>query len=445
MFSFGDFMDTSMNAGVTKSKMGFWSLLSIVIGAQLGASIFLLPSQLAQYRTLGLCGWMIGGVGAILLTIVFSFLCTNTEKAGGPHIYARMFFGDKVGFFITWIFWCGAWACNPILIATAVNYLMSFAGDMSQTQKLICEIAMVFSLTYVNLRGVRTTGIFEITLTTFKVLPLIIIPILAFQHIDMENFKEITPVGMSSSETVIKAAILSFWGFVGLEGGTTPAGDVKNPRKTIPLAIVLGTAIVAIISLVNTFAVFGIISPAELENIGAPFAQVMVRLFGGSYDKVIGLITFIMCYGSLNAWVFFSGQIAKTASEERIFPQFFAKRNKYDAPRNALLVSFLGTVAILFLQKSPLFEDKIGKFLDMSVLIYVVLYTIAVLCYFKFMMSSKIKSIAKWVITILAFGFCAFIIFNSDIVDFSAVVVILMLGIPAYLRLRKDTTKKNAE
>ncbi len=426
-----------MDTQVKKSKMGFWSLLSIVIGAQLGASIFLLPSQLAQYRTLGLCGWMVGGMGAILLTVVFSFLCTNTAKAGGPHIYARMFFGDKVGFFITWIFWCGAWACNPILIATAVNYLMSFVGDLSQAQKIMCEIAMVFSLTYVNLRGVKTTGIFEMTLTTFKVLPLIIIPILAFQHINMENFKEITPAGMPPSETIIKAAILSFWGFVGLEGGTTPAGDVNNPKRNIPLAIILGTSIVAIISLVNTFAIFGIISPAELENIGAPFAQIMLRLFGGSYDKIIGLITFIMCYGSLNAWVFFSGQIAKTAAEEKIFPKCFAKRNKYDAPNTALWTAFIGTVIILFLQKSPLFEDKIGKFLDMSVLIYIVLYTVAVLCYFKFMVTGKTKSIAKWIITSLAMVFCIFIIYNSELIDFSAVAIILILGIPAYISWRR--------
>ena len=421
-----------------QQKMGFWSLLSIVIGAQLGASIFLLPSQLAQYRCVGLCGWMVGGVGAILLTIVFSFLCTKTGKAGGPHIYARMFFGKKVGFFITWIFWCGAWACNPILIATAVNYLMSLVGDMSLTQKLICEIAMVTSLTYINCRGVKTTGIFEITLTAFKVLPLIIIPILAFQHINMDNFKELTPPDMSVSETIIKAAILSFWGFVGLEGGTTPAGDVTNPKRTIPMAIVIGTSIVALISLVNTFAIFGIISPAELENIGAPFAQVMVRLFGGSYDKVISLITFIMCYGSLNAWVFFSGQIAKTAAEEKIFPETFGKLNKRGAPSNALLISLIGTIVILFLQKSPLFEDKIGKFLDMSVLIYIVLYTVATLCFFKFMKQERIKKVAVWIVTLLAFAFCVFIMLNSDIVDFSAVILLAILGIPSYIKQRRS-------
>ncbi len=431
--------------GLNNSKIGFWSLLSIVIGAQLGASIFLLPSQLAQYRTLGLCGWIIGGIGAILLTIVFSFLCTETGKTGGPHIYARMFLGEKIGFFITWIFWCGAWACNPILITTAINYLTSCVGGMTQTQKLICEIVMVGSLTYINLRGVKTTGAFEITLTAFKILPLIVIPVLAFKHINFDNFSEITPINMTPLDTVIKAAILSFWGFVGLEGGTTPADDVKNPKRNIPLAIILGTSIVAIISLINTFATFGIISPSELEKIGAPFAQIMIKLFGGSYDKIIGIITFTMCYGSLNAWVFFSGQIAKTAADENIFPHFFAKKNKYNAPSNALITAFIGTIIILFLQKSPLFEDKICKFLDMSVLIYIVLYTITVLCFIKFMKQKKVKSIVKWTISIMALCFCFFILVNSNFIDFSAVVILSLLGIPSYMKMRKIKELTNNE
>ncbi len=420
------------------SKIGFWSLLSIVIGAQLGASIFLLPSELARFRTLGIFGWMIGGFGAILLTIVFSFLCTKTAKAGGPHVYARMFFGEKVGFFITWIFWCGAWACNPILIATAINYLMSFVGDLTTVQKLVCEIAMVLSLTYINLRGVKTTGAFEIVLTTLKVLPLIVIPILAFKHINLDNFKEMTPVGMSASDTIIKATILSFWGFVGLEGGTSPAAVIKNPKRTIPLAIVMGTSLVAIISLVNTVSIFGIISPANLENIGAPFAKIMVELFGGSYDKAIGLLTFIMCYGSLNAWVFFSGQIAKSAADEKIFPKFFNKLNKYGAPGRALSTSAMGTIVILFLQKSPLFGDKIGKFLDMSVIIYIVLYTIAVLAYIKFMHQKKIRSIYQICVTFLALAFCSLILFKSNWLSYSAVALIALTGVPVYLKHKKD-------
>lgn len=429
-----------MDANISgeKSKIGFWSLICIVISAQLGASIFLLPSQLAQFRTLGIFGWMIGGIGAILLTVVFSFLCIKTTKAGGPHIYAKMFFGEKVGFFTTWVFWCGSWACNPILIATAVNYLMSFVGDMSLPMKLTCEILMVLSLTWVNHLGIRTTGVTEMFLTILKVLPLLIIPVFAFMNMNTDNFSEMTPTNMSSSETIIKATIISFWGFVGLEGGTTPANSVHNPKRTIPLAIILGTAFVALISVINTVSIFGIISPAELENVGAPFAKIMVTLFGGAYDKLIGAITFIMCYGSLNAWIFFSGQIAKSAADENIFPAFFKKPNKHGAPGRALWTGTLGTIIILFLQKSPLFGDKIGSFLDMSVIIYILLYTMAVLAYLKFMKVKKITSVGQLVIVLSALAFCLLILINSNLVDFSAAALLLLAGVPVYLKMKKD-------
>lgn len=427
-----------MNSNNSQSKMGFWSLASIVVSAQLGASIFLLPSQLAHFRTLGILGWLLGGIGAILITIVFSFLCIKTSKTGGPHIYARMFFGEKIGFFVTWIYWCASWACNPILIATAIYYLMSFIGDISQSMKLFFEILMVVSLTFINSRGVKTAGKLDFILTIFKILPLFIIPFFALPNLNIENFKELTPLNMPSSETIIQATILSFWGFVGLEGGTSPAGIVKNPKRTIPLAIILGTAFVVLISILNTVSIFGVISPSELENIPAPFAKVMVVLFGGSFDKLIGFLTFIMCYGSLNAWIFFSGQIAKSAAEENMLPLFFKKLNKYGSPSNALWTGSLGTIVILFLQKSSLFGDKIGKFLDMSVIIYIVLYIMAVLAYIKFMKFTKTKSIFQILITLLAFAFCSLILLNSNPFNFSAVVTILLFGIPVYITVRRN-------
>jgi APA family basic amino acid/polyamine antiporter len=428
----------------SKSKIGFWSLVCLVISAQLGASIFFMPSQIAQFRTLGLLGWVLGGCGAILITLVFSFLCIKTSKVGGPHVYAKMFFGKKVGFFVTWIYWCGAWACNPIIIAVSINYLMTLTGDLPLATKLLLEISLVLSLTFINIKGLRTTSVVEIILTVLKILPLIIVPLVAFPNINIENFKELTPANMSVSDTIIKATILSFWAFVGLEGGTSPAEVVRNPRKTIPLAIVLGTAFVAVISIINTIATFGIISPAELENEGAPFSRILVELFSGhSFDKLIGIITFIMCYGSLNAWVFFSGQIARSAAKEHMFPELFKKLNKNGAPVYALWISALGTIILLFLQKSPLFGDKIGKFVDMSVVIYIALYLMAICSYIKFMKKVKEKSIFQILVTGLALGFCCFVFCNSNLFNFSALIIMLLSGIPIYLRVRKSEEFRN--
>lgn len=429
------------NTNSDKSKIGFWTLISIVISAQLGASVFLMPSALAPFRTVGLLGWVIAGVGAVLITVVFSYLCTQTSKAGGPHIYAEMFFGKKVGFFVTWIYWCAAWACNPIMIATAINYLMSCTGDISLLQKLFLEISLVLLLTLINIRGVKTSGYVEMVLTVLKIIPLVIIPIIAFSKINMGNFKEVFPSDMTTLNAITKATILSFWGFVGLEGGTSPSGSVKNPKKTIPIAIILGTAFVAVICIVNTFAVFGVVPPSELESIGAPFAYIMVKLFGEGYDKLIGIITFLMCAGSLNAWVFFSGQISQSAAREKVFPALFNKENKSGAPYCGLWISALGTIAILLLQKTDYIGDKIVKFLDMSVIVYICLYIMAILSYLKFYISYKNKKISNIVVALLALIFCMIIVLNSDIFSFIALTAMVLSGIPVFIKIRRKENK----
>jgi APA family basic amino acid/polyamine antiporter len=403
-----------------------------------------MPAQIAKFRTLGLFGWGIGGLGAVLITLVFSFLCIKTAKVGGPHIYAKMFFGKKIGFFVTWVYWCGAWACNPIIIAVSINYLMSLTGNLSPGIKLVLEILLVISLTLINVRGVRTTGTVEVILTIFKVVPLIIIPIFALPNVNWEHFSEFNTPNISGVNTLIQATIFSFWAFVGLEGGTSPAEVVKNPRRTIPFAIVIGTATVALISIIVTIAAFGIISPSALENEGAPLAKILLILFDGcSFDKLIGGITFIMCCGSLNAWVFFSGQIAKSATVEHMFPRVFSKLNKHGAPGNALWISAIGTIVILFLQKSPLFADKIAKFVDMSVIVYVTLYLMAIIAYIRFMLQSRIKSIPQVIITTLALLFCCFVLFETEIMNFSALIIMLLSGIPVYIFVRKNEKTRN--
>jgi APA family basic amino acid/polyamine antiporter len=424
--------------------MGVFPLLCLVISAQLGASVFFMPAQIAQFRTLGILGWILGGIGAVLLTLVFSFLCIKTSRTGGPHVYAKMFFGKNVGFFVTWIYWCGAWACNPIVIAISINYLMSVTGPLDPGLKLLCEILLVISLTWINVNGLKTASGIEVILTIFKVTPLIIVPLVAISNINLENFKELTPVGASPIDTIIKATIFSFWAFVGLEGGTSPAEVVRNPRRTIPLAIVGGTAFVALISIINTIAAYGIIEPSVLENEGAPFSRMLLILFSDySFDKIIGIATFLMCVGSLNAWVFFSGQIARSAALEGMFPQSFKKLNKRDSPGVALWVSAAGTIAILLLQKLPMFGDKIAKFVDMSVVIYITLYLMSVVAFFKFIFKSKHMPIGQIVTTALALVFCLFVLYHSDLFDFTALIIILLSGVPVYLRTRKSEAFTN--
>ncbi len=422
----------------TKSQIGFWTLLAIVINAQLGASIFLLPSKLAVFKTYGLIGWIIGGIGAILVAMVFAFLCIETSKAGGPHIYARMIFGDKIGFFVTWLYWCGAWVCNPILISTSIDYLEQIIGSISVFERFLLEISIVVSLTLINIKGIKWAGYLENIMVTIKLLPLLLVPILAFKNINTEHFKVVTPDNMSALDAICKASIVAFWGFVGLEEGGSTADSVKNANKAVPLAIILGTAFVAFISLINTVSIFGIIPCKELENIGAPFAVVLGKLLGGNYDKIIGILTFIMCYGSLNAWILFSGKLSQTAANENMFPAIFGKSNKAGSPYISLWIAALGTIGILAILEFTKYKNALSDFLDMSVIMYVVLYLVAIVSYLAWIYKTKKYSILKVIVAVLAFIFCFLMLKWSNFSDFTAVGLVLLASLPVFIYWNKN-------
>ena len=88
---------------------GFWMLTSLVLGNMIGAGIFLLPSSLGQYGSIGILGWIFTSMGAICLALVFAKLGLMEPKAGGPYAYCKEAFGDFIGYVIACTYWMSIW------------------------------------------------------------------------------------------------------------------------------------------------------------------------------------------------------------------------------------------------------------------------------------------------------------------------------------------------
>src|SRR5690606_32154041 len=108
----------------------------------------------------------------------------------------------------------------------------------------------------------------------------------------------------------------TFWGFVGLETAVSTSKSIENPNRTVPRAVILGTTIVALIYMLNSIGIMGVISPEDLAKTNTPYADAAGQIFGGVWYFPIALIAFIACIGTLNAWVLTSGQIAMDAAKE---------------------------------------------------------------------------------------------------------------------------------
>lgn len=165
-------------------RIGIWVCSSLVVGNMIGSGIFLLPASLGQYGPISLFGWLITGVGSIILALVFARLTLQSAKNGGPFAYAQAGFGDLAGFFVAWGHWIAAWTGNAALAVAFISYLTVFFPVL-KTDSLMAigaTMAVVWGLFFVNLRGVKAVGAIQLATTILKILPLLAFATIGFAY-----------------------------------------------------------------------------------------------------------------------------------------------------------------------------------------------------------------------------------------------------------------------
>ncbi|MDZ7647095.1 MAG: amino acid permease [Cytophagales bacterium] len=110
-----------------KNKIGLWTATSLVIGNMIASGLFMLPATLGIYGGISLVGWVISGLGAICLALVFSWLSKLKPLAtGGPYAYSREGMGDFAAFLVAWGYWISVWCTNAAIAVAFVSYLTAF-------------------------------------------------------------------------------------------------------------------------------------------------------------------------------------------------------------------------------------------------------------------------------------------------------------------------------
>ncbi len=426
---------------IQHKELNFIALISIVIGSQIGSGAFLLPSLLAPYGPIGLFGWIISVSGAISLALIFSELSSKLPKNGGPHVYVSHAFGRSAGFFTAWIYWLISWSSNSVLLVTTVNYLTVITGNLTSTEIILIEISVLFIITFINILGVKFSGKVETILTFLKITPLIILPILFMFFFDINNldFHRLSHDNINCSDIssiISKTALLTFWCFIGVECATTPAESVKNPKKTIPMAIILGTCCVAFIYLMNSISVIGITGFNTLLKSSASYALAMDKVFGSISNIFISITAIIVCIGTLNAWTLTSGQIAYGAYEDKLFPKIFGKTNKSGAPISALLISSFGMIPFFIIEQMD-FGHGLDKLIDLLVSIFLIIYLVCCVSYLKMIKiwkKTKVEKIRAYTLSYFAIIFCLFVLSQDIIASFTVFIIFIILGIPIFIK-----------
>ncbi|MDR1982422.1 MAG: amino acid permease [Holosporaceae bacterium] len=396
-------------------KMGFGAVLAIVFGSQIGSGIFVLPATLAPFGMFGVFGWCIAGSGAMLLAFIFAELCSKFPQTGGPHVYVERVFGKTIGFFVGWTYWLVSWTSTSVVIIAAVASLSVFLeNNTPQYIYLLLEIALLCVITAINCKSVNLAGKVESVLALLKFIPFVLVPLILFCNFDSHNIS-ISPKysDFSAINLAIIVTMESFWGFIGVECATTPAGVVENPSKTIPRAIIIGTLGVATIYFINNLSVMGVIPGNVLAVSKSPYVDAINLVLGKNTSIFISMITFIIMVGTSNAWTLSSAQISLGLAQEKLLPAFFAKKNKNLSPYISVLISSIGMIPILILSKNQNLSEQISSIINFSVEIFLMVYAMCCLAFIKINIDSQ--KFFKIILGITAFSFCLMIIINSSL------------------------------
>ena len=217
-------------------------------------------------------------------------------------------------------------------------------------------IAVVWLFTWINLKGIQTASIVQLVTTIGKLLPIIFIAIFGWFFFHGEYITKsvnVTSPPLSAFDVITQGATLTLWAFIGLECATVPAGSVKNPTRTIPIATILGMLIAAGCYIASSVVISGMIPNDVLQNSVSPFADAAQMIFGDWGKWLIALGAAVSCLGALNGWILIQGQIPMAAADDHFFLKVFAHRNSKGVPSYALIITAILISLLLILTISP--------------------------------------------------------------------------------------------
>lgn len=361
--------------------IGIWMTSALVVGTIIGSGIFMLPVSLAPLGRNVLVGWLISGAG--VLCIVFAM--ARLSRTGGDGIQASIEheFGPTAAFLVAWAFWVSNWVAQASVAVGAASAL-SFAGFGGPDLIVPVAIGWVVLLTGINAIGVRAAGGFSIVTVAIKLLPLLAVIWLFLERGVSEGAAfEPLPATPITFANIAAATALTFFALTGFETATTPVGKVRDPGRTIPRALLGGTAFVVLLYLVAGTAI-QLLLPADVVAASpAPFADALSSSWGRGIATFAALAIAVAAIGCLNGLILGTGELGYAMALRRDLPAFMARTRGANTPVVAQLAGSGLTILLLLANSSRATANLFTFIILLSTAAVVVVYAASALAAWK--------------------------------------------------------------
>ena len=423
-------------------EIGFWRGWSIAVGCAIGSGVFMMPTLLAPYGMLGLAGWLTAGAGSLLIVLSLSRLARRIPKLGGPYAYVRAGLGDFAGFLIAWTYWIACIAAVAGIAIAFVGYLGFFFPFITESSviSLLVALVLVWSLVALNMRSVDGSGTFQVATTLLKILPLLVMIVMGFIHMEPEIMPPLNPTELHPIALLATVTTLVMWSFTGIETAAVPADNMAEPDKLIPRILLASVLTILVIYFLVSITIAMVVPADELLVSTAPFSLAASKMMGPIGGAFITIGALISTLGSLNANTLTAGNIPLAAAKDHLFPVRFATVSQAGTPTFSLTVAGCFVTALLLFNYTKGLVEAFTFMAMLSTLSTLMAYAFSAVAEFYFLKSDGPSPERNRAVglSIAAFLYSFFAIWGAgaEVVFYS--FMLIMVGMPFYALVREQ-------
>ena len=411
--------------------LGIWMTSALVVGSMIGSGIFMLPVSLAPLGANTLIGWMLSIFGA--LAIAYALASLGRTGAGGIHAYIERAFGPTAAYLVTWAFWCSNIAAQAALaIATASALSRLFPALGSAAGIVAVGIGSVVALTLVNLRGVRTAGGLSLLTVAIKILPLLaVVIILALRKSSSIPFEPLSN-SLVTLANIATATALTLFALTGFENATAPVDKVRDPARTIPRAILGGTAFVGLIYLVSSSGVMLLLPANQIAASSAPYADVIARQWNEQAGLLAAFAIAISAFGGLNCMILGTGELGYAMGLRGDLPVVMARTGHDNIPVGAHLVGGALTILLILANSTKATANLFTFVILLSTAAVLFVYAVGAIAAWK-----ENPAPASRLVFLVALLFILFAFYGAGLEADLWFLVLLAIGIGVRVLIRR--------
>lgn len=354
--------------GGFKLGFGYWAVLSLAIGSIAGTTLFFGAGIGTRYSgNLALLAWLLVSAVAVFIAGCFGELVSTFPKAGGSYEYAKQAYGRFLSFMVGWTSWLFGNLAIVVMTVGATGFLFN---SLTTFQQFIISVAFVVVLNAVVYIGVEASSVMLMAFAVILIGAPLAIIIKGFPSISPENF---VPFFTHPVSAVLVTAFFLAESYFGWESATYLAEETRNPRKTIPKALIHGTLIIAIIGFLLLVTLMGVIGWNQLSTETNPLMNAANILFSQKLAAAVGIGVFLALIGSAASGVVALPRLVLALARDRLMPgQFDSVHPKFRTPHNAILFQTVALVMLLLLGFAN-YETLLSMFVPIGAFMYTVL------------------------------------------------------------------------